>query len=146
MIDVDGKLMFQKSVLEADGQLPPVFLNGHLLSDGDADRISVLENNEDKHHETSMDSRMGDTPANYTAMNNNTYQSATKVHEPIQSEEEDDYGHHLAPGASDGGQDEEEVAQRRLKKKSKKKKPRMSTVELLQPTGREKSMAGAYGG
>ena len=32
------------------------------------------------------------------------------------------------------------------KKKSKKKKPKVTTVEVLQPTGRDKSMAGAYGG
>ena len=28
----------------------------------------------------------------------------------------------------------------------KKKKNKTATIELLQPTGREKSMAGAYGG
>lgn len=32
------------------------------------------------------------------------------------------------------------------KSKSKKKKPKISTVQILQPTGRDKNMAGAYGG
>jgi len=35
---------------------------------------------------------------------------------------------------------------KKIKKKPKKKKPKLSTIEFLQPTGREKSMAGAYGG
>jgi len=34
----------------------------------------------------------------------------------------------------------------KLKKKLKKKKTKVTTVEILQPTGREKIMAGAYGG
>jgi hypothetical protein len=38
------------------------------------------------------------------------------------------------------------VPLRKIKKKPKKKKAKLSTVELLQPTGREKNMAGAYGG
>ena len=103
VIDLDGKLMFEKVVLEAGGQLPPVFLNGHLLSDDDADQLSVLDS-EEKPHETSMDSKMDDTPANYAAQNNNAQQPAPRVAEPIQSEEDDDYGHHMAaPGSSDGG-------------------------------------------
>ena len=39
-----------------------------------------------------------------------------------------------------------QVPLRKIKKKPKKKKAKLSTVELLQPTGREKNMAGAYGG
>ena len=34
----------------------------------------------------------------------------------------------------------------RLKTKNKKKKPRMTTIEFLEPTNRDKNMAGAYGG
>jgi len=38
------------------------------------------------------------------------------------------------------------VQQRKIKRKPKKKKPKLTTIEFLQPTTREKSMAGAYGG
>ncbi len=38
------------------------------------------------------------------------------------------------------------MQQRKIKRKPKKKKPKLTTIEFLQPTTREKSMAGAYGG
>jgi len=39
-----------------------------------------------------------------------------------------------------------EVATKKIKKKKKAKKAKLTTIEFLQPTGREKNMAGAYGG
>jgi hypothetical protein len=33
-----------------------------------------------------------------------------------------------------------------LKRRRKKRKPKLTTIELLEPTTREKNMAGAYGG
>lgn len=45
----------------------------------------------------------------------------------------------------DDGDDGDDVPKRRVKKKSKKK-AKNTTIEFLQPTDREKSMAGAYGG
>lgn len=51
-------------------------------------------------------------------------------------------------GNDDEGTDGQDpsVPKKKLKKKPKKKKPKLSTIEFLQPTGREKDMAGAYGG
>jgi len=62
VIDVRGKLMFDKIVLESDGEIPPVFRTGLLKNEtgselsrlmSDLDRI---HNNVDKDGETSMDS------------------------------------------------------------------------------------------
>jgi hypothetical protein len=38
------------------------------------------------------------------------------------------------------------IQKKKQKPKKKKKKPKMQTLELLEPTKREKNMAGAYGG
>jgi hypothetical protein len=38
------------------------------------------------------------------------------------------------------------IQKKKQKPKKKKKKPKMQTIELLEPTKREKNMAGAYGG
>lgn len=46
-------------------------------------------------------------------------------------------------GEDDGDAD---VPKKKIKRKPKKKKPKQSTIEFLQTTGREKDMAGAYGG
>ena len=43
VIDTRGRLMFEKVVLEANGQLPPVFLDGTLPCDTVEDRLSVLD-------------------------------------------------------------------------------------------------------
>jgi len=38
------------------------------------------------------------------------------------------------------------IQKKKQKPKKKKKKPKLQTIEFLEPTNREKNMAGAYGG
>jgi hypothetical protein len=95
-----------------------------------------------------MDSQMGDTPANYNDINqrydDNGDNIGDNIGEPIPEDDEDEGGEHLAMASDSDGN--EQVAARKIKKKPKKKKAKLSTIEFLQPTGREKNMAGAYGG
>ena len=85
-----------------------------------------------------MDSKMEDTPANYNIPNqrfdgqNNTNETG--------EEYDDDYGVHMAPDEIDDGFLPGGDGKRRRKKK------KITTVEVLQPTERDKNMAGAYGG
>lgn len=79
---------------------------------------------------------MEDTPANYTDVNHRygaALNEADKKQMAMLSEEED-------------GEDGDDAPQRRIKKRSKKKTVKNTTIEFLQPTDREKSMANAYGG
>jgi hypothetical protein len=93
-----------------------------------------------------MDSKMGDTPANYNDINQR-FEPTSDQGEPIEEGDEDDGGEHMGPSsAEEDGNDDDDVPKKRIKKKPKKKKPKLSTIEFLQPTGREKDMAGAYGG
>lgn len=79
---------------------------------------------------------MEDSPAKYDRTNqrpvNNTQEQDTI--------DFDDEGQHYAPIAS-----ENESAVRK-DKKVKKPKKKITTVEVLQPTQRDKQTAGAYGG
>lgn len=68
---------------------------------------------------------MQDTPANYNQAN--------------QRYEEEGDGEHYAKTS-----DYEQT--KKQKRKQTKRKPKQSTIEFLQPTGREKMVAGAYGG
>lgn len=95
-----------------------------------------------------MDSQMEDTPANYNQAN----QRFDGGGDPNSASFDDEYGMHQGPNAGSEDDDEEmqdgsggEGGQSR-QKRHKKKKNKTSTVEVLQPTGREKNMAGAYGG
>lgn len=60
-------------------------------------------------------------------------------------DEYDDEGGEHAAEDSDADPNQT-VPQRKIKRKPKKKKTKTTTIEFLQPTDREKSMAGAYGG
>lgn len=97
-----------------------------------------------------MDSKMEDTPANYNDANQRFegQQQQQQTSGDEQYGEEDDFGmHHAAGNTSDDMAGSNQMgAQANKKRKAKKKKPKVSTVEILQPTGREKNMAGAYGG
>lgn len=101
---------------------------------------------------------MEDTPANYNQANqrfegmqggdgqiNTSGDQNNMTYDD--EEEEDGYGmHHAANQGSDMDTDGNQTGGGSKKRKGKKKKPKVSTVEILQPTGREKNMAGAYGG
>lgn len=92
-----------------------------------------------------MDSQMEDTPANYNQANQR-FDGVGQDQDPgSMDDDDDDYGmHHAANTGSDMETDPNDPNARKGKKK--KRKPKVTTVEVLQPTGREKNMAGAYGG
>ncbi len=95
MIDVNGKLMFDRIVLEKDGETPAVFRSGLLrqdtassisrlmseiernnLNQSDMHTINQLYSGFEDHtikrpndSDTSLDSKMEDTPANYNFAN-----------------------------------------------------------------------------
>lgn len=163
VVDRDGNVMFDKIVLEADGEIPQVFRTGLLKSDT-ASSLSRLMSEIERNHpsefdgreegkyddptrmknegETSVDSQMEDTPANYNLANQRFDERERFPGEPIQEDEEGD--EHMA------AQSEYEVGDSlipTLKRRRKKKKaPKLATIELLEPTKREKNLAGAYGG
>jgi hypothetical protein len=85
---------------------------------------------------------MEDTPANYNLAN----QRFDEREEDQQAIQEDEEGaEHYAP--SSGFEDNFEMLTKQKKlRKPKKKKPKVATIEFLEPTKREKNMAGAYGG
>lgn len=94
--------------------------------------------------ETSMDSKMEDTPANYDHQNR---RPALDSNESIDEEGAE----HEGPGTGtdedgDYGSGPEDQGLKKKRRKRKQKKPKLATVEFLQPTDREKNMAGAYGG
>lgn len=168
VIDTHGKLMFDRCVLEEDGEIPVVFRTGLLRSDtasslsrlmSEIERGNQSEygNNRDNggandsayerlknnDGDTSVDSKMEDTPANYNIPNQRFDSEGNN--EGIQ--EEDEGGEHMAP--SDFSEQEDPtilVSRKKQKKSKKKKKAKLQTIEFLEPTNREKNMAGAYGG
>jgi len=73
VIDIRGKHMFDRDLLDKDGEIPAVFRTGMLQSETDSD-VSQIDDDQnrdgrDKDGETSLDSKMGDTPANYNDIN-----------------------------------------------------------------------------
>lgn len=74
VIDQRGKRIFDRNVLENDGEIPAVFRTGLLQTETESDAMSRINSDvgrdaRDKDGETSMDSKMGDTPANYNDIN-----------------------------------------------------------------------------
>lgn len=86
--------------MEQDGEIPAVFRTGMLQTDTASDVSKVdlddVDKKRDHDGETSMDSKMGDTPANYDQAN----QRIEKVQEeqPRDDEpDEDDNNEHMGP-------------------------------------------------
>lgn len=99
-----------------------------------------LKNNDG---DTSVDSKMEDTPANYNMANQRFDSDGNNEAIP----EDDEGGEHMAPSDfSDNDDPAILIEKKKQKPKKKKKKPKMQTIEFLEPTNREKNMAGAYGG
>lgn len=169
VVDIHMKVMFEKTVLQANGDIPEVFKAGLLRSDTASSLsrlMSEIERNNQSDYErvrtaggqepgesafdklrrddgdTSVDSKMEDTPANYN-MANQRFDSDGN-HEPIP--EDDEGGEHMAPSEFSDQDDPAVLIQKKKQKPRKKKKPKMQTIEFLEPTAREKNMAGAYGG
>jgi hypothetical protein len=81
VIDYNGNLVFDKVVLGSDGEIPPVFRTGLLKEETVSDMEGLMDEVEQQvqakdkrpklnnEGETSMDSKMEDTPANYNNAN-----------------------------------------------------------------------------
>jgi len=85
VINIYGKFMFDKAVLEHDGEIPAIFRGGQLRQDTASSisrLMSEIERNHGEHSDldqnlkdekvdgdTSVDSKMEDTPANYNIAN-----------------------------------------------------------------------------
>lgn len=182
VIDKRGYKMFDLTILDKDGELPPVFQQGILKSDT-ASSLSRLMSEIEKNHqseyepeeneyenmqkqptdnefepnnqrrrndgETSIDSMMGDTPANYNEQNNRLVNDPN-ANRPQNSRQNQRINQHLShdPANETIQEGDELLDQRRIKKKQtkkKKKKPAQKT-EYLDPNDREIDLANAYGG
>jgi len=84
---------------------------------------------------------MEDTPANYNQANQRFDEHDILPEDPIP--EDDEGNEHMSPQSEF---DAENSHIPTLKRRRKKRKQRLTTIELLEPTMREKNMAGAYGG
>jgi len=85
VIDFNGNLVFDKAILGSDGEIPAVFRTGllkeetvsnmeDLMDQVEKQVVSGTDDNRKTHRpreegETSMDSKMEDTPANYNQAN-----------------------------------------------------------------------------
>lgn len=175
VIDKRGKLMFDKVILSPDGEIPKVFRTGMLKSDSGSSLsrlMSEIEKNqpseyekEDEHQDladgdreagqggsgdTSVDSMMEDTPANYNIPNQRF--DEYDDYEPIPEEGSERISpdqrkqRRRPPPKQQAIQVATELPAKRTKKKKKPKKKKQNMLEYLMPTNREIDMAGAYGG
>jgi len=185
IIDKYGKKMFDKVILSPDGELPKVFRINLLKSDSSSslsELMREIEKNQpsdfeegknnanpnqpmrqgmiegrDGDGETSVDSLMEDTPANYN-MANQRFEENYDEYDPIpeethgrESNEPRDRSKDRKQARAAQNQSENlgtlEMQRVKRKKKAKTKKltkPQM--LEYLMPTRREIDMADAYGG
>lgn len=84
---------------------------------------------------------MEDTPANYNQANQRFDEKDMMPRNPIP--EDDEANEHMSPQSEFDAENSQIPA---MKRRRKKRKPKLTTIELLEPTTREKNMAGAYGG
>lgn len=98
--------------------------------------------------DTSVDSRMEETPANYNIPNQRFDQEYDDYDVIPEEGDEGDAAHRRRRqrGGNDMGLTDPEFAAAKRRRKKKKKKPKKNTVEYLDPTDREIEMANAYGG
>ena len=71
IVDKHGSMVFEKEMVSKDGEIPLVFRSGVLKLNSAGSEMSKLMEEIEKDHEpqvygeTSLDSQMEDTPANY---------------------------------------------------------------------------------
>jgi len=173
VINKDGKLMFPKKLLDSEEDIPKVFRTGLLKSDTASslsrlmseigkNQPSEFDQEEQRIQEeiaknirkqkrgnsgnTSVDSMMEDTPANYNYQNQRFDAEMGEGEGEDMEEEDDEYGSQYdqamgQTGLTQGGG--HELAKKRRKKKKKKKRKKQ---EMEDPSLREHLLAGAYGG
>lgn len=169
VIDVHGHLVFDKVVLSPEGEIPNVFRSGVLHQDTDSSisrLMSEIERqaqtqselapaNEDSTYDrqqrdgdddTSVDSKMDDTPANYNLANQRYEFEMGGQRDSIP--EQEFYADELDLNESnftDGAVGYNPLVMIPRHKKGKKGK-KNRTIEVLEPTLRQKNLAKAFGG
>ena len=165
VIDKRGKRMFDKVVLTAEGEIPKIFRMQILKTDSGSSLsrlMDEIEKNQPSEYEnvveeekegedeggdgdTSVDSQMEDTPANYNMANQrfDEYEDYEAIPEETEHKNSRKDNRRRPPQAQPAA--EMELPKKKTKKKSKKKK-KTGYLEYLMPTGREVNMADAYGG
>lgn len=166
--------MFDTNVLTPDGDIPKIFRMQILKTDSGSSLSRLMDeiernqpsevgddnpqrrNNQmieyesiknsklDKDGDTSVDSAMEDTPANYNIPNQRFEHYEDYEAIPEESDRARKMQYHSQP---DVGIDSD-MPRRKTKKRTKKKKKNKNGeyIEYLMPTGREVNMADAYGG
>jgi hypothetical protein len=170
VIDKNGKKMFDKQLLDNENDIPKVYRTGLLKSDTASSLsrlMSEIERNQPSDFDveerriqdeieaqmrrprgnsgnTSVDSMMEDTPANYNDKNQRfeADQEAEMEDGDMSEEDEDEYGSQYEMGVIGQGVQFNLAKKKKKKKKKRKKKP----SEMEDPSLREHLMAGAYGG
>ena len=178
VINKNGKMMFKSNLLDNEGDIPKVFRTGLLKSDTasslsrlmseigknqpsefdmEEQRIQdeIAKNMRNKKRgnsgNTSVDSMMEDTPANYNYQNQRfDPQQDMEGEDQEDMDDDDEYGSQYdqvmgQTGFTHGGLGGvQELAKKKRKKKKKKKKKKPQEME--DPSLREHLLAGAYGG
>jgi len=96
--------------------------------------------------QTSVDSKMEDTPANYNMANQRVDSIDEESFSKINEEDDEDRPFNRVPFKEDEGFEARPALLVRDLKPKKKKKPEEKSLEFLQPTKRDVNMADAYGG
>lgn len=153
VIDKKGKIMFNKELLEADGEIPEVFRSGLLKSDSASSLsrlMSEIERNQPEEvyrhpirkqinansgGDTSFDSGMDDTPSNYNHANRRVDTQHLRESRIAQIDEEDAS---IISGIDADGQP-------RKRKKGMKRRKKV-VQEYNEPSDKDRKMARAYGG
>lgn len=163
IVDKRGKPMFDKIVLSPDGEIPKIFRMQILKTDSGSSLSRLMDEieknqpseydrvEEDKEEpgdgDTSVDSAMEDTPANYNIPNQrfDDYEDYEAI--PEESDRKISQKRlRKRPQAAPQVEIQAELPKKKTKKRSKKKKKAPSNLEYLMPTNREVHMADAYGG
>lgn len=162
IIDKRGKRMFDKVVLTPEGEIPKIFRMQILKTDSGSSLsrlMDEIEKNQPSEYEradqekdeghdgdTSVDSAMEDTPANYNIPNQrfDEYEDYEAIPEETDRKASQRKRRQKPPQAEI--QMDTEMPKKKTKKKPKKKKKKDGYLEYLMPTNREVNMADAYGG
>ena len=163
VIDKRGKRMFDKVVLTAEGEIPKIFRMQILKTDSGSSLsrlMDEIEKNQPSDYErveeekdeggdgdTSVDSQMEDTPANYNIPNQrfDEYEDYEAIPEETEHKNSRMANRKRPPQPPPTAGAGLELPKKKTKKKTKKKK-KTGYLEYLMPTGREVNMADAYGG
>ena len=170
VVDKRGKPMFDKVVLSPDGEIPKIFRMQILKTDSgsslsrlmdeieknqpsdyeraeeDKDQDQDQEHDDVQSGDTSVDSAMEDTPANYNIPNQrfDDYEDYEAIPEESDRKLQQRRPRKKQPVAQ--AESQADLPKRKTKKRPKKKKKPVGNLEYLMPTNREVNMADAYGG